>query len=117
MHLFGTSGIRRVTDKSLVELALKVGLAVGKVYGSVVLGCDTRTSSDAVRHAFISGLLAAGSKCYDAGVIPTPTLAWAAREFQAGAMITASHTPPEYNGLKLLNPAGSAFDVTSRQQI
>ncbi len=117
MQLFGTSGIRRIADKSLVELALKVGLAVGKVYGSVVLGCDTRTSSDAVKHSFISGLLAAGSRCCDAGVIPTPTLALAAREFQAGVMITASHNPPEYNGMKLLNPDGSAFDSNQREQI
>ncbi len=117
MQLFGTSGIRRVADKSLVELALKAGLAVGEVYGNVVVGCDTRTSSDAVKHAFISGLLAAGSKCCDAGVIPTPTLALAARGFQAGAMITASHNPPEYNGIKLLNPDGSAFDSNQRKQI
>ncbi|GAG12519.1 unnamed protein product, partial [marine sediment metagenome] len=117
MQLFGTSGIRRIADKSLVELALKVGLAVGKVYGNVVVGCDTRTSSDAVKHSFISGLLAAGSKCRDAGVIPTPTLALAAKEFDAGAMITASHNPPEYNGIKLLNPDGSAFDSNQRKQI
>ena len=117
MQLFGTSGIRRIADRSLVELALKVGLAVGKVYGSVVVGCDTRTSSDAVKHSFSSGLLAAGSRCYDAGVIPTPTLALAAREFQVGAMITASHNPPEYNGIKLLNPDGSAFDSNQREQI
>jgi len=117
MKLFGTSGIRRVADKSLIELALKVGLAVGKGYGNVVVGCDTRTTGDAVKHAFISGLLAAGVECYDAGVIPTPTLALAAREFQAGAMITASHNPPEYNGIKLLNPDGSAFDANQREQI
>ena len=117
MRLFGTSGIRRVADKSLMELALKVGLAVGKIYGNVVVGCDTRTSSDAVKHALVSGLMAAGSRSFDAGVIPTPTLALAAREFQAGAMITASHNPPEYNGIKLLNPAGSAFDSTQRKQI
>ena len=117
MKLFGTSGIRRIADRSLVELALKAGLAVGQVYGNVVVGCDTRTSSDAVKHAFISGVLAAGGRCYDAGVIPTPTLALAAREFQAGAMITASHNPPEYNGIKLLNPDGSAFDANQREQI
>src|SRR3990172_7582209 len=117
MQLFGTSGIRRIADKSLVELALKVGLAVGKVYGNVVVGGDTRTSSDAIKHSFISGLLAAGSRCGDAGVIPTPTVALAAREFQAGAMITASHNPPEYNGIKLLNPDGSAFDARQQHQI
>lgn len=117
MQLFGTSGIRRVADRSLLELALKVGLAVGKLYGNIVVGDDTRTSSDSVKHAFTSGVLAAGSGCSDAGVMPTPTLALATREFQAGAMITASHNPPEYNGIKLLNPDGSAFDAEQRGQI
>ncbi len=117
MRLFGTSGIRSVADKNLIQLALKVGLAVGKVYGSVIVGSDTRTSSDAMKHALLSGLLAAGSRSYDAAVIPLPTLALAAREFAAGVMITASHNPPEYNGIKLLNPDGSAFDSYQRQQI
>jgi len=117
MQLFGTSGIRRVADKNLIQLALEVGLAVGKVYGSVVVGSDTRTSSEALKYALISGLLAAGSRSGDAGVIPTPTLAFAAREFDAGAMITASHNPPEYNGIKLLNPDGSAFGSDQQKQI
>jgi len=117
MKLFGTSGIRRIADKSLIELAVKVGMAVGRVYDSVVVGCDTRTSRDAVKHAFISGVLSAGTECCDVGVVPTPTLALAAREFQVGAMITASHNPPEYNGIKLLNPDGSAFDASQREQI
>ena len=117
MQLFGTSGIRRVADKDLIQLALKIGLAVGKVYASIVVGCDTRTSSQAVKHALVSGLLFAGSRCYDAEVIPLPTLAYAAKKFDAGAMITASHNPPEYNGIKLLNPDGSAFDSYQRKQI
>ena len=117
MRLFGTSGIRRVVDKTLIQLALKVGLAVGKVYGSAVVGSDTRTSSEAMKYALISGLLAAGSEVSDAGVIPTPTLAFTAREFAAGAMITASHNPPEYNGIKLLNPDGSAFGSEQQKQI
>ncbi len=117
MQLFGTSGIRRVADKNLIQLALEVGLAVGKVYGSVVVGSDTRTSSEAMKYALISGLLAAGSRSGDAGVVATPTLAFAAREFDAGVMITASHNPPEYNGIKLLNPDGSAFGSDQQQQI
>ena len=87
MQLFGTSGIRTVFDKNLIQLAMKVGLTVGEIYGNAVLGSDTRTSSDAMKHALISGLLAAGARCYDAGVTPTPTLAFATREFAAGAMI------------------------------
>lgn len=117
MGLFGTSGIRRIADNSLLDLALKVGLAVGKYYDSVVVGCDTRTSSDSLKHVFLSGLLAAGAQCWDAGVIPTPTLALAARNFKAGVMITASHNPPEYNGIKLWNPDGSAFDAEQQAQI
>ncbi|MBL7124581.1 MAG: phosphoglucosamine mutase [Dehalococcoidales bacterium] len=117
MQLFGTSGIRRVADEELIQLALKVGLVVGGVYPSIVVGCDTRTSSPVMKHALLSGLLSAGSRCCDVGVVPLPTLAYAAREFDAGAMITASHNPPEYNGIKLVNPDGSAFDSRQRQQI
>ena len=117
MQLFGTSGIRRVADQELIQLALEVGLAVGRAYPNVVVGCDTRTSSQAIKHALLSGLLSAGSRCCDAGVIPLPTLAYVAREFDAGAMITASHNPPQYNGIKLLNPDGSAFDSSQRREI
>ncbi len=116
MALFGTSGIRRIADRDLLEIALKTGLAVGKVHKKVVIGCDTRTSSEAVKYAFVSGLLAAGAESYDSGVLPTPTLALAARKFDAGAMITASHNPAEYNGIKLVNPDGSAFDGKQREQ-
>ncbi len=117
MQLFGTSGIRRLADRNLVELALKVGMAVGEVYDDVVVGRDTRTSSEAIRLAFVSGLLTAGARCADAGVVPTPTLAFAVKRSGVGAMITASHNPPEYNGIKLLNPDGSAFNAAQRQQI
>ena len=117
MCLFGTSGIRRVVDKELIQLALKVGLAVGEIYGDVVVGSDTRTSSSALKHALISGVLASGTSCCDGGILPTPTLAFAARKFQAGVMITASHNPPQYNGIKLLNPDGSAFDSAQRGEV
>jgi phosphoglucosamine mutase len=112
MGLFGTSGIRGLCDRSLIDLALRVGLVVGKVYPAVVVG-----SSGAMKHAVISGLLAAGARVEDARTVPTPTLGLAARQFTAGVMITASHNPPEYNGLKLLNPDGSAFDAAQQRQI
>jgi len=115
MKLFGSSGIRNVFNKDLLNIAFRAGLAVGKNYNNVVIGTDTRTSADAMKHAVISGLLAAGARCSDAGVMPTPTLAYVTREFDAGVMITASHNPPEYNGIKLLNPDGSSFD--SLQQV
>lgn len=117
MGLFGSSGIRAVFDKDLLALAFRVGLTVGGQYKNVVTGRDTRTSGDAMKHAVIAGLLAAGARCQDAGVIPTPTLAYVTREFDAGVMITASHNPPEYNGLKLLNPDGSSFGPEQQAQI
>lgn len=117
MKLFGSSGIRAVFSRDLVELAFKVGLVVGRQCGNVVVGTDTRTSGDAMKHAVISGLLAAGAGCHDAGVVPTPTLAFITRKFAAGVMVTASHNPPEYNGLKLLNPDGSSFDSAQQARV
>jgi phosphoglucosamine mutase len=117
MGLFGSSGIRTIFDKDLLNIAFRAGLAVGKQYGDVVVGTDTRTSRDAMKHAVISGLLASGARCSDAGITPTPTLAFVAREFGAGVMITASHNPPEYNGIKLLNPDGSSFDLLQQAQL
>jgi phosphoglucosamine mutase len=117
MKLFGSSGIRTVFDKDLLTLAFRAGLAVGKQYSDVVVGRDTRASGDAMKHAVISGLRAAGARCYDAGITPTPTLAYVAREFAAGVMITASHNPPEYNGLKFLNPDGSSFGTSQQEKI
>jgi len=117
MRLFGTSGIRGIFDGNLIQLAMKVGVSVGNTYGSVVVGSDTRTSGDAMKYALISGLLAAGAECRDAGVVPTPTLALVAREFAAGVVITASHNPPQYNGIKLVNPDGSAFNADQQQQV
>ncbi len=117
MPLFGTSGIRRLADRELVDLALKVGMAVGRVYGSIVVGSDTRTSGDAIKYAFAGGVLAVGARCLDAGVVPTPTVALAARGYSAAAVITASHNPPEYNGIKLFNPDGSGFDEKQQNEI
>jgi phosphoglucosamine mutase len=90
-------------------LALKVGRSVGSIYPEVIVGGDTRTSSGVLKHAVITGLLASGARCQDAGVVPTPTLALAAGKFNAGVMVTASHNPPQYNGLKFINPDGSSF--------
>ncbi len=117
MRLFGSSGIRGIVDKDFVLLAFKVGLAVGEIYKNVVVGSDTRTSRAVIRHALLCGLLAAGADYSDAGIVPTPTLALAASKYDAGAMITASHNPPEYNGIKLFNPDGSSFAAAQQEQI
>lgn len=115
--LFGSSGIRRVMSKDLIQIALEVGLILGREYHEIVIGADTRTSGDALKRCLSSGVLAAGARAHDAGVCSTPTLAFVARDFDAGVMITASHNPPEYNGIKLFNSDGSAFDAAQRQHI
>lgn len=117
MQLFGSSGIRSFVGTEFLQLSFSVGLVLGRHYHRVVVGQDTRTSSEAVKHSLMSGLLAAGAKAYDAGIVPTPTLAYVTRRFEAGVMVTASHNPPEYNGIKLWNPDGSAFDSAQRQDI
>jgi phosphoglucosamine mutase len=117
MGLFGSSGIRRLADRNLFEIAFKTGVALGQSYHDIVIGRDTRTSGNALKFALLSGLLSAGAKCRDAGIVPTPTLAAAVRESQIGAMITASHNPPEYNGIKLFNPDGSSFDTVQQNDL
>lgn len=117
MSLFGSSGIRTVFNTNLLDIAFRVGVGVGEIYHNVVVGTDTRTSRDVMKHALISGVLAAGANCSDAGITPTPTLAFTTREFDVGVMVTASHNPPDYNGVKLFNPDGSSFDLIQQAQI
>ena len=115
MALFGSSGIRGLANKEITPgLALSVGLAVGSLHGSAVIARDPRTSGEMIEHAVISGLLSAGCSVTRVGMVPTPTLAYAARNFSCGIMITASHNPSQYCGIKVWNRDGIAFD--SRQQ-
>jgi phosphoglucosamine mutase len=117
MGLFGSSGVRGIVTKEFISSAFSLGFAVGNSCQSLVIGSDTRTSGDVMKFAFASALLAKGCRVFDAGIAPTPTIAYAARNFHAGAIITASHNPPQYNGVKLVNPDGSAFDSLQREEI
>jgi len=111
---FGTSGIRGLFNECVTpELALKVGKAVGTYLGGgrVVVGMDTRTSSETLKSALISGLLSAGVEVIDIGLAPTPLTGFAIKlyEADAGVTITASHNPPEYNGIKVWQSNGMAY--------
>ncbi|MEE9340317.1 MAG: phosphoglucosamine mutase, partial [Thermoplasmata archaeon] len=118
MGLFGTSGIRgRVGEEITIELFRDIGRAIGAEYEDCVVGHDPRTSSEMLECALVSGLLSAGRDCSLAGMVSTPTLAWAGRNHACGAMITASHNPPEYNGVKLWNPNGLSFVSVQRAGI
>jgi phosphoglucosamine mutase len=115
--LFGSSGIRRIADDVLVELAFQVGLTVGRIYPDIVVGGDSRRSTPEIKRALVNGICFSNGRCTDAGLVTTPTLAYIARHFSLGIMITASHNPPEYNGLKFWNPDGAAFSADQEQNI
>ena len=118
MGLFGSSGIRGIVNKEFTpELASLVGMAVGSDSKRAVVGMDTRTSGPMVEAAVSSGLMACGCDVFIAGVVTTPTLAEAARSMDCGIMITASHNPPEYAGMKLWNPDGTGFNVEQSRAI
>ncbi|WP_321504746.1 phosphoglucosamine mutase [uncultured Methanoregula sp.] len=109
-QLFGTNGVRGVTGKEITpELMITVGLALGTMRkGQIGVGRDTRTSGESLIKALKAGLLAAGCDVVDCGILPTPALQYLVKEhFDGGAMITASHNPPEYNGVKIIEPDGT----------
>lgn len=103
--LFGTSGIRGIYGKRVApELAMRVGNAVGAGLKKLVVARDARGTSPVLLEALSSGAMLAGAGVIDIGMAPTPLLAYAAmKEKCDGAMITASHNPPEYNGIKLFS--------------
>jgi phosphoglucosamine mutase len=112
--LFGSSGIRRKFGEELLHIALRTGSALAAHAPDILIGMDTRTTSPILSHLVISGILGSGGRAYSCGIAPTPSVAYAGRNMKAACMITASHNPEEYNGLKLFNPDGSSF--TKRQQ-
>ncbi len=120
--IFGTSGIRGISNKDLTpELAIKVGLAAvtesGK--GEVLLAHDTRTTSQMFLNAIIAGLLSCGADAKILGLATTPCLAYLTKALNAkfGVMLTASHNPPEYNGIKLFDNEGIAYDEVRENRI
>jgi phosphomannomutase / phosphoglucomutase len=105
--LFGTNGVRGLVNVELTpEMAIKVGYAIGTFFGrkNLLLGYDARTSGPMLAKAVISGLTATGCNVYFAGMAPTPSLQFAVKnhKMDGGIIITASHNPPEYNGIKVI---------------
>lgn len=120
-RLFGTNGIRGVVGEEMTAaLALDVGRAVGThLQGApVALGRDTRTSGPMLHAAVLAGLTAAGCSVRDLGVAPSPAIQYyvKTRDVAGGVIVTASHNPREYNGLKVVDAEGmeAAREVEER---
>lgn len=109
-RLFGTDGVRGVANTELTcELAYRLGQAAAVFLGkNIVVGKDTRLSGDMLESALAAGIMSAGGTELSVGIIPTPAVALLVRELHAdgGAVISASHNPPEYNGIKLFDAEG-----------
>ncbi len=109
MRFSGSSGIRMKWGTELLALAHDLGLSIGNEFERVIIASDFRETSDSLLSTMAGAIMAGGAHVYYGGKVPTPTLAYAAKNYDVGVMITASHNPPDYNGIKLWNPDGSAF--------
>ena len=108
-RLFGTFGVRRTANDVLTpEFAARLAACYGtQIQGTVAVGGDTRTSSPMLIEAVKAGLLSSGCDVVDLGILPTPGVQYAVRKYyDGGVMITASHNPPKYNGIKFLDEYG-----------
>ena len=119
-HLFGTNGIRGLANKELTpEIAIKIGAAIGTFFkrGTLVVGYDARTSGPMLAKAVIAGLNSTGCNVLLAGMAPTPTLQLAVKNHKVdgGVIITASHNPPEYNGMKVIWNDG--IEISNEQEL
>jgi phosphoglucosamine mutase len=111
---FGTDGVRGVVGEELtVGLVERLGRAstLWSGRGRVFVGRDTRASGPELEEAFARGVVAAGGNAVLAGVLPTPAVALLALDL--GVVISASHNPPEYNGIKFFDSHGSKLTDSS----
>jgi phosphomannomutase/phosphoglucomutase len=109
--LFGTNGVRGVVNKELtVELALKLSMATGTYFkgADLAVGCDGRVSGPVFQEVVCAGLASVGCQVWNLGLITTPALQYLTKDWglKGSIMVTASHNPPEYNGLKVMGNHG-----------
>ena len=114
--LFGTDGVRGVANTELTgKLAFQVGQAGAyvltketKKQPKIIVARDTRISGTMLEAALVAGICSVGAKAISIGVVPTPAVAYLTRELgaDAGVMISASHNPLEFNGIKFFNSEG-----------
>ena len=120
--LFGTNGVRGIINEDLtVELALNLARATGTLLGpgKVALARDSRMGGEMFTEALISGLISTGCSVVDIGPTPTPTLQYMIPRLGciAGVMVTASHNPPHFNGIKVIGANGIEASRETESQI
>ncbi len=120
--IIGVSGLRGLIGQSLTpEVAMRYAAALATVLppGPVVLARDSRSSGQMLLEAISAGLHAVGRNTIDGGILPTPTLGILVRHLQAagGIEISASHNPPEYNGMKLFEATGRVIPASLGEQV
>jgi phosphomannomutase/phosphoglucomutase len=121
-RLFGTNGVRGVVNEDLTsDMALQIGKAIGTVMGgTVAIATDTRGSADLIRTAVSSGLMSVGVSVRDLGVLPTPALQYYVKthnNVSGGVMVTASHNPPQFNGIKCISRDGTEASRKEEEEI
>jgi len=121
-RLFGTNGIRGVVGRDMtVDLALGVSKAIGSYFGPgpVAVARDTRTSGPMLRDAVVAGLAATGHPIVDGGILPSPALQYLVHggHFAGGVIVTASHNPAEFNGIKVIDPQGMEISRPEEEKI
>lgn len=126
-RLFGTDGARGVANTELTcELAMNIGRAAAMVlvneevkHPTVIIGKDTRLSSDMLESALAAGLCSVGANVISLGVVPTPAVAFLVKKYNAdaGVMISASHNPFEFNGIKIFSSEGYKLPDTLEEEI
>ncbi len=115
-RLFGTDGVRGVANEELTpQLAMQLGQAGAYVLSrenqhkpTIMVGCDTRISGDMLANALMAGACSVGANAVFVGVVPTPAVAYLTRKYKvdAGVVISASHNPVEFNGIKFFDGNG-----------
>ena len=121
--IFGTDGVRGIFNESITyDLAQNIGYAFGNIINDsqkVLIGRDTRVSGEILLEALSNGLNASGKEVVDIGICPTPAIPFLIKLFKTytGIMISASHNPPEYNGIKIFDQYGHKLNKKKEIEI
>ncbi|MFO7619437.1 MAG: phosphoglucosamine mutase [Thermoplasmata archaeon] len=121
-RLFGTNGIRWAIGNESADFPVRLGIDAGNFYGKgseIAIGFDFRTSSPMIFNAAVSGLLSTGCNTIILGAVPTPVVQFAVKQMNldGGLMVTASHNPPEFNGLKFFAADGTEISRKDEQEV